>query len=77
MELLFGRFPHLVEDIFGLLDIKTLICCSHVNATWNGNLEEYRLYLVKKIQKHLKKQIVVYNPDTDFEKKVAILYVPP
>ena len=54
METLFGRFPHLVEDIFGLLDGKTLSYCSHINKIWNENLEEYRLYLVKKIQKRLK-----------------------
>ena len=72
MELLYGRFPHLIEDIFGLLDGNTLYHCGHVNATWNGNLEEHRLYLVKKIQKHLKKQRVYYNPSTDFDKKEAI-----
>ena len=72
MELLYGRFPHLIEDIFGLLDGNTLYHCSHVNATWNGILEEHRLYLVKKIQKHLKKQRVVYNPAADFDKKEPI-----
>ena len=76
MELLYGRFPHLIEDIFGLLDGNTLYHCGHVNATWNGNLEEHRLYLVKKIQKHLKKQKVVYNPAADFDKKEAIFMSP-
>ena len=76
MELLFGRFPHLIEDIFGSLDGNTLYHCSHVNATWNGNLEEHRIYLVKKIEKHLKKQGVVYNPAADFDKKEAIFMCP-
>ena len=76
MELLFGRFPHLVEDIFNLLDGNTLYHCSHVNATWNKNLEEHRVYLVKKIQKYLKKQKVVYNPAADFDKKEAIFMSP-
>jgi hypothetical protein len=51
MQTLFGRFPHLVEDIFGLLNGTSLS-----NKIWNENLEEYRLCLVKKIQKHLKNE---------------------
>ena len=62
MELLFGRFQHLVEDIFGQLDGETLFRCSHINKTWNGHLEEYRLYLVKKIQKYLTTPSRVYHP---------------
>ena len=56
MKPLFGRFQHLVEDIFGLLNGKSLTCCSQINKLWNTNLEEYRLYLVKKFQKYLKNQ---------------------
>ena len=56
METLFGRFPHLVEDIFGLLDGKTLSRCSRIDKVWNQNLEEYRLCLVKKVQKCLENQ---------------------
>ena len=59
METLFGRFPHLVEDIFGLLNGKTLSYCSQINKIWNENLEEYRFHLVKKIQKHLRNQNIV------------------
>ena len=59
METLFGRFPHLVEDIFSLLNGKTLSCCSQINKIWNENLEEYRIHLVKKIQKHLKNKNIV------------------
>ena len=54
MESLFGRFPYLVEDIFGLLNGKTLSCCSQINKVWSKNLEEYQLYLVKKLKSNLK-----------------------
>ena len=56
MKPLFGRFQHQVEDIFGLLNAKSLTCCRGINKLWNTNLEEYRLYLVKKVQKCLKNQ---------------------
>jgi hypothetical protein len=69
METLFVRFPHLVEDIFDLVNGKTLSCCSQINNTWKENLETYRLYLVKKIQKRLKTQKIVYSPDVASEKE--------
>ena len=69
METLFGRFPHLVEDIFGLLNVKTLSCGSQVNKTWKENLEIYRLHIVKKIQRRLKIRKIVYSSDETFEKK--------
>ena len=69
MELLFGRFPHLVEDIFGLLNVKTLSCCSQINEVWRINVEEYRLYLVKKVQKRLRNQNIVYGSVADSEKE--------
>ena len=72
METLFGRFPHLVQDIFGLLNVKTLSCCRQVNNTWKENLEIYRLNIVKKIQKWLKNRKIVYSPNDSneaFEKK--------
>ena len=56
MKPLFGRFQHLVEDIFGLLNEKSLTCCSQIDKLWNTNLEECRLRLVKKTQKCLKNQ---------------------
>ena len=59
MELLFGRFPHLVEDIFGLLNGKTLSCCNQINRIWRKNLEEYQLYLVRKIRNQMKNQKIV------------------
>ena len=67
MNQLFGRFPHLVEDIFGLLKAETLFCCSQINKTWNENLEDYQIHLVKKIQMHLKDPSVVYGPTPNFD----------
>ena len=69
METLFGRFPHIVEDLFGLLNVKTLSCCNQVNKKWKENLEIYRLHIVKKIQKRLKNRKIVYSSDETFEKK--------
>ena len=66
MENLFGRFPHLVEDIFGLLKEETLFCCSQINKAWNENLDNYRLRLVKRIQRHLKDPSIVYGPAANF-----------
>ena len=69
METLFGRFPHLVEDIFGLLNGETLSCCSHINKIWIENLENYRIHLIKKLQKCLKNQNVVNEPVEDSVKE--------
>ena len=69
MESLFGRFPHLVEDIFGLLSGETWSSCSQINKIWKENLEEYRLHLVKKIQNRLKNQNIVYGPVEDSDKE--------
>ena len=68
MNQLFGRFPHLVEDIFGLLKADTLFCCSQINKAWNENLEDYRICLVKKIQKHLKDPSIVHGRTPNFGK---------
>ena len=67
MNQLFGRFPHLVEDIFGLLKAETLFCCSQINKSWNENLEDYRIRLVKKIQRHLKDPSIVHGRTPNFE----------
>ena len=64
-----GRFPHLVEDIYGLLNGKTLSCCSQINTPWKENLKEYRFHLVKKIQKLLKNQSIVIGPVKYSEKE--------
>ena len=69
METQLGRFPHLVEDIFGLLNVKTLFCCSQVNNAWKDNLEIFRLHIVKKIQKLLKYRKIVYSPNEALSKK--------
>ena len=84
METLFGRFPHLVEDILGLLNGKTLTCCSQIDKLWNTNLEECRLRLVKKTQKCLKNQSLppicptgnLGLPWTAIEKNVTIEQFP-
>ena len=71
METLFGRFPHLVENILGLLNEKTLWCCGQMNKTWSQNLEEYRLHLVKKIKKHIKNQNIEIGQFTDYGKEIG------
>ena len=71
METLFGRFPHLVEDIFGLLNGKTLWSCGQMNKIWSKNLEEYRLHLVKKIQKHVKNQNIEIGQFTDYGREIG------
>ena len=67
METLFCRFPHLVEDIFGLLNGKTLCCCSQINKIWNANLEEYRLFVFRKMKKHLQKQNIEFGLVTGYD----------
>ena len=69
MKLLFGRFPHLVENIFNLLDAETLFHCSLIDKIWNENLEEYRRHLVKKVQKCLKNQSIINGTPSDFDKE--------
>ena len=68
MENLFGRFPHLVEDILGLLKEETLFCCSQINKAWNKNIDDYRLHLVKRIQSRLKDPTIVYGPAANFDR---------
>ena len=69
METLFGRFPHLAEDIYGLLNGKTLSCCGQINNQWKESLKEYRFHLVKKIRKLLKNQNIMYGPVEDSDKE--------
>ena len=69
METLFGRFPHLVEDIFGLLNGKTLSCCFQIDKIWNANLEGYRLFVVRKTKKHLQNQNIEFGPLTGYDKE--------
>ena len=69
MDTLFGRFPHLVEDIFGLLNGKTLSCCSQINKIWNANLKGYRLFVIRKMKKHLQNQNIEFGPFTDYDKE--------
>ena len=60
---LYNRSNH----IFGLLKAETLFCCSQINKTWNENLEDYRIHLVKKIQRHLKDPSVVHGRTPNFD----------
>ena len=76
MENLFGRFPHLVEDIFGLLKEETLFCSSQINKAWNKNLDDYRLHLVKMIQRHLKDPSIAYGPAANFNRYKGISFIP-
>ena len=69
METVFGRFPHLVEDIFGLLNGKTLSCCTLINKIWKENLEVYRQHLVKKMQKHLENQNIEIGPVSNYDEE--------
>ena len=69
METLFGRFPHLVEDIFGLLNGKTLSCCFQIDKIWNANLEGYRLFVIRKMKKHLRNQNIEFGLFTDYDKE--------
>ena len=69
METLFGRFPHLVEGIFGLLNGKTLSCCTQMNKIWKENLEVYRQHLVKKMQKHLENQNIEIGPVSNYDEE--------
>ena len=76
MENLFGRFPHLVEDIFGLLKEETLFCCSQINKAWDKNVDNYRLHLVKRIQRHLKDPSIAYGPAANFDRRIGISFIP-
>ena len=51
IEDIFIRFPHLSEDIFGLLDYKTLASCNEVNRNWFETLNNQRIYWILMIQK--------------------------
>ena len=39
LEIIFVRFPHLTEAIFGELDIASLSLCREWNKMWKENLE--------------------------------------
>ena len=46
MEEIFQRFPNLSEEIFGLLDYKTLAGCKEVNRNWYDALNNQRIYIL-------------------------------
>ena len=71
IETLFERFPHLAEQIFGQLKGECLPICKEVCRIWSDKVEDYRLYLNRKILRHSK--------DADFYKnewKLAVEKMP-
>lgn len=49
MEEIFERFPNLSEEIFGLLDYKTLASCKEVDRNWFETLNNQRIYWIQMI----------------------------
>ena len=71
IETLFERFPHLAEEILGQLKGECLPICKEVCRIWSNKVEDYRLYLNRKILRHSK--------DSDFyenEWKLAVEKIP-
>ena len=52
MEELFGRFPHLSENIFLKLNYQSLLTCREVSRTWNNKIEAERLSYLKVIKSY-------------------------
>ena len=50
METVFDRFPTLSDDIFEILDEKSLANCVEVNRKWQTTIANQKVYLKKKIQ---------------------------
>ena len=44
------RFPHLSEDILGELNYKTLIKFRETSKFWSENIDEQRIYWIRKIE---------------------------
>ena len=53
IEEIFARFPNLSEEIFGLLDYKTLARCNKVDRNWFETLNNQRIYWIQTIQKSI------------------------
>ena len=49
-ENLFERFPHIRDEIFGLLDDKNLAKCREISRIWCQMLETEKNYWIRKIQ---------------------------
>ena len=71
IETLFERFPHLTEQIFGQLKGKCLPICKGVSRIWSNKIEDYILYLNRKILKHSEDSDVYEN-----EWKLAVEKIP-
>ena len=52
MDEAFLRFPHLGEDIFDLLDDKTLAKCLKVGKTWNHFMNNKGFLCIRIMKKH-------------------------
>ena len=52
MEELFGRFPHLSENIFFKLNCPSLLTCREVSRTWNNTIEAESLSYLKVIKSY-------------------------
>ena len=52
MEELFGRFPHLSENIFFKLNCQSLLTCREVSRTWNNTIEAESLSYLKVIKSY-------------------------
>ena len=52
MEELFGRFPHLSENIFFKLNCQSLMTCREVSRTWNNTIEAESLSYLKVIKSY-------------------------
>ena len=52
MPNLISRFPHLIEEICGLLDYQTLEKCREVNENWHNTVINQRIYWIQTISKH-------------------------
>ena len=51
IENIFAKFPILSEEIFGLLDYKTLAICKEVDRNWFETLNNQRIYWIQMIHK--------------------------
>ena len=52
MEEVFLRFVHLAENIFDLLDAKTVAKCHKVGKSWNSFIQDKNLMWIKIIKNY-------------------------
>ena len=61
MEEVFLRFPHLSEDIFNNLDIKTLANCEEASKVWFAHLDDQNFLRLRRVEIIKKKQSESFN----------------